>query len=159
MGRKRKQQQEAFDISKLDGLTLPFPEPREEAVLAGLFGVALEIMHWPSAEQIQAITYDQACEMLHLRERVARLHKCARGAISNVTGKGIKTDQLEGAIDMMEQEAEGLRRQYAGLYNTYEAAFGSEAARDLEIVLQQVIPADMENALPMPEAVPQRELF
>lgn len=159
MGRKRKKQQEQFDVTKLDGLALPFPEPREEAVLAGLFGVAVEVMHLPSTEEIQYITYDQACEMLQLRERVARLHKCARGAISNVTGKGIKTDSLEGAIGMMEQEAEGLRRQYAGLYNTYEAAFGSEAARDLEIVLQQVMPADMESSLPMPVAAPQREWF
>lgn len=159
MGRKRKNQHEEFDISKLDGLTLPFPEPRKEAVLAGLFGVAVEIMHWPSPEEIQSITYDQACEMLHLRERVARLYKCACGAISNVTGKGIKTDSLEGAIGMMEQEAEGLRRQYAGFYNTYEAAFGSEAARDLGIVLRQVMPADMESSLPMPVAAPQCELF
>lgn len=159
---KKKQRpalQEEFQRECLEGLHLPVPEPLDEAVKHGVFGIVIAGVVHPTVEQVEAITVEHACEMLDLLLEIKRLHDCARNAISNVTGKGLTMGKYAAGIEILKQDADQLAERYQTMVSLYERGFGKQAAKQLDRVIREVVPIDLKAEFPTAIVPLQREMF
>ncbi|QDT00413.1 hypothetical protein [Adhaeretor mobilis] len=155
--RKSKRQLE-FERCGLAGVCLPTPEPLEQAIKEGRFGMAINGPVRPSPEELQGITLGHAYELLSMRLDLAHLYECAEKAICAVTGKGLSTGLLEIALIEMNQEAEVLKNRYGSMLSLYERAFGGQAAGELDAILRDAVPVELDRPSPMPSVPTQRDL-
>ncbi|MEZ6074048.1 MAG: hypothetical protein R3C10_28165 [Pirellulales bacterium] len=135
---------------------VPRHVPAPEAIQAGVFGVDLDGPLRPNAEEVRAITEEQAQELVCLRLDMDYLAWCERTESDLATSRRPTTRKRREVLPTQLQHAlVRTLRQYRDCLAAYADAFGSIASDELEYYVQAVAAA----LAPERDAAVQQRLF
>lgn len=119
---------------------LPVPEPLQEAVEAGVFGVCVDGSLRPSVEEVAALTREQARELLSLLVDLRHLKRCLERHLNPHTHQPLVSWEIRERIERsMQAGVENVRENYTACLSAYADAFGSSAAEGLDTCVQQLL--------------------
>ncbi len=137
--------------------SFPCPAPLDAAVDAGVFGICADGSLRPAAEEIAALTEEQAHDLLSTLCDIRHLERCLRRHLNPHTGQPLRSWDIRERIEAsMQAGLANLRKHHEACLSAYENAFGSSAAEALDGCVRALLTRP-EFALPPIEV--QQSLF
>ena len=136
-------------------VTLPCPEPLDEAVEVGFFGELEDGDLRPTPEHVASLTSEHALELLNTLLDKLHLASCLKKDAHPATGRPLTGYKHAAAMrEQLATEVARLADHYVACLDVYETAFGTEATEQLKACVEQVAETYLAASVPR-----QRTLF
>ena len=109
---------------------LPRPDPTDEALEAGVFGVCADGSLRPSVEEVAAITEEQARELLSTLCDLRHIERCLKRHLNPHTSQPLVSWEIRERIEgSMKVGIANVRGNYESSLGAYADAFGARCSR------------------------------
>lgn len=131
---------ESWEVRLPDFDSVPVTVPLQAAVEAGVFGVTENGPIEPSAEEVHALTEEQAQELCNLLADYQSVEDALRTGEDPRTGKCPRTPEAaEKLREFLEREGPRLAASFADTLTAFADAFGHKAAGKLDLWVRKTV--------------------
>jgi hypothetical protein len=133
-------QLEAASFVRDEFADVPVAMPLPQAVEHGVFGMTTEGPIEPDAEEVRAMTAEQARELAWMLRDLQAVEDAARTGEDPRTGRKPKTEEAAAKLrQFLEGEEPRLKQAYANALAAYANGFGDDAAKALDLWVRRTV--------------------